>query len=70
MKRIFALLLLCAFGLAFNACEKHSATELEDVHGAADTHAPAAKHGPVHDTKPGEGAAAQGEAPKFFPEKK
>lgn len=71
MKRISALL-LCAFGIAFNACEKHSSSELEDAHGAADPHASAAKHAPsaTHDAKPAEGAPAHGEAPKFFPEKK
>ena len=71
MKRISALL-FCAFGIAFNACEKHPASELEDAHGAPEAHAPAAKHAPsaAHDAKPGDGTPAHGEAPKFFPEKK
>ena len=71
MKWIPALL-LCALALAFNACEMHPASQLEDAHGTAEAHPPAAKHEPsaAHDAKPAEGAAAQGEAPKFFPEKK
>jgi len=58
---------LCALSLAFNACEMHPASQLEDAHGTAEAHPPAAKHEPAAspDTKP-----AEGEAPKFFPEKK
>lgn len=84
MKR-FAVLALCALSLAFNACEKHPASQLDGVlhthgddHAAAAQHAPAETHGATHEAQPAAAAhpakpagdAVHGEAPKFFPEKK
>jgi hypothetical protein len=46
MKRLFALL-VCALVFAVNACEKHSASELADEHGAGEKHDVALPHQPA-----------------------
>lgn len=72
MNRFFVLL-LCALGLAFNACEKHPASELDGAHGLAAPHAAGHEapgtHGAGHKAAPG-GEAAHGKAPKYFPDAK